>query len=275
MKKITLSILFLLPFFCFSQDTLVKWTFPNNPDDSVADGGIAANLTMTISTQGGTNAMSFNNAGATTRSARATKWNTGDMTKYWQIKYSSTGYNSITLSSKQRSSSTGPRDFKVQCKPGYGGSWNDVNGGTVLNADNWTSGVLSNLPLPTNCDNIDTVYLRWIMISDSALNHAVVQTLGASNIDDIFILGTVITNINSYNSQHDVKLLQNSVGITLSSIETAKEIIVYDIIGNLVFRTDKPSKATVISTGRLNKGLYFIKILFNDNTVLTKKVSVI
>jgi hypothetical protein len=275
MKKITFLILFLLPLFCFSQDTLVKWNFPNNPDDSIADGGISANLGMMISTKGGTSSMVYNVSGATSNSVSATKWNTGNGTKYWQIKFVSLGYQTLTLSSKQRSSNTGPRDFKVQYQIGYTGTWADVPGAVVLDSNNWSYGVLSHIALPLACDNQDTVYLRWIMTSETSANGGAVASAGTSRLDDIIILGDVLTGIEVYAVQHDVKIIQNPETITLSLKEPAKEIMIYDILGNLVYKNIKPVSTNTINTGKFNNGIYIVKILFNDNSVTTKKISLI
>ncbi|MFA5782245.1 MAG: T9SS type A sorting domain-containing protein [Bacteroidales bacterium] len=35
------------------------------------------------------------------------------------------------------------------------------------------------------------------------------------------------------------------------------------------------SLVTTINTEKLNDGIYFIKIIFNNNTIITKKISVI
>lgn len=191
MKKLLLTLLALIPLLSFSQDTLVKWTFPNNPDDSIADGGTTANLPMFINTHGGTSAITFTSTGATTRSASATKWNTGNLTKYWQVKVVTLGYSNIALSSKQYSSGTGPAHFKAQYSTDYSATWNDFAGNVVTVATNFTTGSLAGVTLPSDCDNKDTVYIRWIMTSDTAVSGALVGSAGSSRIDNIFISGHV------------------------------------------------------------------------------------
>ncbi|MBI4649686.1 MAG: fibronectin type III domain-containing protein, partial [Bacteroidia bacterium] len=169
--------------------TIVNWDFPNNPDDAIADGGIAANSTKTISSSG-TSAILYSYSGATTNSARATGWDAGNGTKYWQIEFVTTNYNTLKFSSKQRSSATGPRDFKAQYKVGAGGTWTDITGATSITvADNYSSGVLSEVALPTECDNQSSVYIRWIMTSNTSVDLGTVASAGASNIDDIIIIG--------------------------------------------------------------------------------------
>jgi endonuclease I len=169
--------------------TIVEWNFPNNPDNATADGGITENLSKTISTVGGTGTIGYTTGGATTQSASANGWDSGEGTKYWQIEFVTSGYATLSVSSKQRSSSTGPRDFKVQFKIGSGGTWTDITGGTITVADNFTIGVATNLSLPTGCSNQSSVYIRWIMSSNTSVGGGTVGSTGTSRIDDIVIKG--------------------------------------------------------------------------------------
>lgn len=167
---------------------LVYWDFPNNPDDATADGGITSNLSATISTTAA-GPLTFNSAGATTEAASATGWDGGNGTKYWEISFDATNYYSLAFSSKQRSSGTGPRDFKVQYKIGSGGTWTDVTGGAVTVGNDFTTGVLTDIALPTACDNQSSVYLRWIMTSNTSVGNGTVASTGTSRMDDLFVTG--------------------------------------------------------------------------------------
>ncbi len=175
----------------FGQTTLVEWNFPNNPDDAIADWGIPLNTTKTIATVGA-NAASFGTAGSTTNSATAGNWTTGLGTKYWMAEVTTTGYNTLTLSSKQRSTVTGPRDFILEYRIGAAGVWTTVAGGNILTADNYISGVLTNIALPAACNDQPSVFIRWIMSSNTAVDGTPVVGTGNSNIDDIRIRGFLI-----------------------------------------------------------------------------------
>ncbi len=167
---------------------LVYWDFPNDPDDATADGGILSNLSATISsTAGGT--MTFSTNGASTKSASINNWDNGNGTKYWEVSFDATGYYNLAFSSKQQSSNTGPRDFKVQYKIGSGGTWTDVTGSSVTVANNFTSGVLTDIALPAACDNQSSVYLRWIMTSNTSVGGGSVAATGTNRIDDLFVTG--------------------------------------------------------------------------------------
>jgi hypothetical protein len=166
----------------------VKWDFPQGADDDVADGGIPANSDCRISAEKAS-APSFDCAGASTSSARATDWAAGTGSKAWVVCFSTAGYGRIKVSSKQRSSGFGPRDFKAQYSLDSGGTWKDVPDGTIKVDKNWTFGVFNRLPLPAEADNRKKLSLRWVVTSGTSVNEDAVGELGASNIDDIVVTG--------------------------------------------------------------------------------------
>ncbi|NCU03328.1 MAG: hypothetical protein GXC73_05015, partial [Chitinophagaceae bacterium] len=184
---------------CFSgraQTTLVEWNFPNGPDDAIADAGIPVNLTKTISAVGASGTLSFGLLGATTYSASNTGWDNGSGTKYWTVDFSTSGYYSITISSKQQSSNTGPRDFKIQYRIGAG-LWTDIPGANITVANNFTSGVLSNIALPTECDNQSSVSIRWILTSNTSVDNGLIGSTGTSRVDDIILKGILISSVSN------------------------------------------------------------------------------
>ena len=180
--------------------TIVGWNFPNNPDDATADIGISENSSKNLTT----NAVSsitftpMTNPVSTTSVASAftpNTWADGMGSKYWEIEFSTSGYTIIRFSSLQRSSNSGPRDFKVQYKIGSNGTYSDVPGGTITVANDWSTGQLSNISLPGTCDNQSSVYLRWIMSSNTGVNGSVVANTGTSSIDNIIIESNGTSNI--------------------------------------------------------------------------------
>ena len=177
-----------------AQTKLVEWNFPNNPDNATADAGIAANLSNTISTGGATGTLSFGVSGASTNAATNTGWDNGNGTKYWLINFTTTGYTSITISSKQYSSATGPKNFKLQYQVGAG-AWTDIAGTDVVVGNNFTSGVLANIILPADCNNEASVFVRWIMTSNTSEDNGTVGSSGTSRIDDILVRGVLISSV--------------------------------------------------------------------------------
>jgi hypothetical protein len=185
------------PDFTGASLPLVAWNFPGNPDDAVADGGIVTNAASAITIGGGANTLTFTNS-TNTSAARAINWNSGSGIKYWEASFSTSGYSGVTVSSKQRGSGTGPRDFKLQYKVGAAGTYADVPGANVTVADNYTTGVLTNVALPAAAYNQASVYLRWIMTSNTSVGNGTVATNGAGNIDDILIQGAASVFVPGY-----------------------------------------------------------------------------
>lgn len=174
-----------------SSVTLAEWTFPNNPDDAVADGGTPENITHTLSLIGASTP-TYTTTGATTFSARATGWQGGQFQKYWQLEVDTRDYHNLTLSAKQRSSATGPRDFVVEYRLDANDTWTPVPGGVVTLADNFTSGVLDALSLPSDTANQEHLLLRFVMATNTSVSGSAVTSTGASRIDDIVLNAELI-----------------------------------------------------------------------------------
>ncbi len=178
--------------------TLVEWNFPNNPDDAVADGGIAANASQTLTSAGGTGTVTYDATGASTFAATANTWTGGSGTKYWIVELDATGYADLAVSSAQRSSNTGPRDFQLEYRIGAGGTWTAVSGGAITVAADFTTGVLSDLSLPAECNGEGSVFLRWIMTSNTSVNAGTVAGGGTSRIDDVIVTGHATAFVPGY-----------------------------------------------------------------------------
>jgi hypothetical protein len=281
MKRILFVVLLFTAGFAFGQtDTIVKWSFP---DSAIAvapypDGGLAMNSGCMISAHGGTAAVSYTYAGVSTYCARTTSWDAGNGIKYWQVFFATTGYESLKLSSKQRSSNTGPKDFKVQYRLSTIDAWTDVPSAIVLDSNDWTHGILSDVDLPSACDDQDSVYLCWVMTSDNAVNDtALVAAAGSSRIDDISITGAVLVSVPEFVSEPKVTIVQNpnASTITLMMDRSAKSVTIYDVVGNRVFNGNSVNPNSTINTSKLENGIYIIKISFDNSTTVTKKISII
>lgn len=205
---------------CEAFETIVEWNFPNNPDDAIADGGTEDNLDKVISVEGAEN-LSFDYSGKTTNSARATGWD-GDNEKYWQIKFTSAGYKNLVISSKQKSSNAGPRDFNFQYKTEKEDDWEDIIDDNIfLKYDNFISGTLNQITLPDDCNNQELIYVRWIKSSDVPVNSISISSGGASNIDDIVVNGELI-EIDSSDGDEAV-CVKNSEDVKINEIFPSPE----------------------------------------------------
>ncbi|UJP64503.1 T9SS-dependent choice-of-anchor J family protein [Mongoliitalea daihaiensis] len=112
--------------------------------------------------------------------------------KYWQVRINTLGYDNLTVSSRQQSSGTGPRDFQVEFSLD-GVVWTAIPNSSITTANNFTSGVLSPTPVPTEANNQGTVFLRWISTSNTSVGGNLIAATGTSRIDDIIIEGTILT----------------------------------------------------------------------------------
>ena len=179
-----------------AAENLVGWAFPVSGTILTADVANANNTGKSISISNGSITSSGDSSG-TGFSASTTAWTTAN--KYWEISVNTTGYKNIKVSSQQIASNTGPRDFKIQYKVGAGGTYADVSGGTVLVANNWTSGVVNNLALPAECDNQALVYVRWIPTSTTSVAGGTTAAGGTSRIDNVYIKGSLRADLAGYN----------------------------------------------------------------------------
>ncbi len=212
--------LFLLILLChpvYAQLTVAEWNFPNNPDDAVVDIANTNNTTAIIQTQGGTGVLGFTQAGATTFSANCTGWDNGSGVKWWEITINTTGCSNLTLTSRQFSSSTGPRDFRVDYRIGAG-AWTFLANVPAL-AANWTAGVLPVTPLPAACNNQPSVSIRWIMTSNTSVGGGSVASGGNSRIDDINI---------SWNSDHYYRSVMSGNWNNIATWESSPDNITWN-----------------------------------------------
>ncbi|WP_260871664.1 5'-nucleotidase C-terminal domain-containing protein [Bacillus sp. X1(2014)] len=160
--------------------SLAKWDFSSATNKLVATSGTAANLDKTLSVTGPTISATYVGGPSTgIQVPNASPWTANP--SFWKVAVSTKGYQNITLSSKQYGSSTGPRDFKIQYSLDNS-TWTDVPGATVTVATNWTSGVLTNIALPSETNNQDVVYVRWLKNSDTAINGSPIASGGTSRM---------------------------------------------------------------------------------------------
>lgn len=174
-------------------ETVAGWDFQGatvgtiTPYPYLANVGITSNLNTAPfqiyapGTLG--NYANFSSSGGTI-AARANNWydDIEEIWGGWKVSLSTSGFQSLTISSKQYSVASGPKSFKLQYSLN-GTSWTDITGGTISVATNWTTGVVANLGLPTAINNQSTIYLRWQVTETNTSNN------GTSAIDDIIITG--------------------------------------------------------------------------------------
>lgn len=260
MKALVLSIV-LLSYSFLSQaqkDTLAGWTFPNGKlSDTIADFSSLNNSNSFIKSVG-TDPLQMKN-GATTSAAQATGWDNGNGVKFWEATINTLGYNNLSLYSKQTAggNNPGPRDFAVFYSIGDTEKWSKVLNSEVNVQNDWTSGVLSDLMLPADCENAETLHIKWIMTSDTAADGSIVNATGTSKIDDVFILGDKISSIENENPKISVYPNPASDFIMFDGI---KSVSIYNAFGQLINSYEFGMKTNRIHIKVLNKGMYILKL---------------
>jgi hypothetical protein len=194
--------------------------------------------------------------GSPGRAITSNGWNNPAPERFWKVSINTLGFENLSLSSKQQSSGTGPRDFKAQYSLD-GSTWTDIPDATIIVANNLTSGVLNMVSLPAEASNKSEIFIRWINTSRASVNiGGTTASTGTNRIDEIFIEGTSLgvtleptatPTINPIGGTFDEVQL-----VTLSS-ETDGAAIYYTLNG---------------STPNLGSTLYTAPFLIEESTEL-------
>lgn len=255
-----------------AQTTIAQWTFPTGVDtiDKYPDVCISLNAKMAIYAQDTTawpktilRSLTYTN-GAATNAATAVKWQNGKDAKLWSIKLKTNKATNLTVSSKQRSggATPGPKYWKIQAQIS-GQSWIDIPGGNVTCANDWTTGVVTNLPLPATFDNLtSSIYIRWIVVSDTSASGTIVDSLGISKIDDVIIKGNIPSGINENQTESEVTFFPNpnNCGVlNFESVNQVENIEIYNFQGQLLYSNASIFANKQIDINMLTPGLYIVK----------------
>ena len=227
-----------------TPDTVAAWTWPTVGTSTYTDSTVSAgtpnygNANFSLS---GVTQLEYN--GITTKAAGGTGWNA--IGKYYQVIVNATGYANLTVSSSQQSSSSGPKDFQLEYKIGSGGTWTAVSGGTIVSG-NGSFAYLSNVALPTACNNQSQVYLRWITTSllraDQTTPGNTTASGGTNRIDDIYIKGNLINAVSGF---YPATITGTSASVTgLSPLSTYS----YYVTANGTNSTSAASNTSSVTT---------------------------
>lgn len=167
--------------------TVAGWNF--NDETVTTSQSVPDNANAEIEIVGAS--FSGYSAGATGKAKNSNGWSfSAEEENYWQVVISTKNFEDLRISSKQYGSGTGPRDFKLQTSSD-GLNWDNVPGGEITVETNWTSGVISNLSLPTGINDLNEAYIRWVHTTDFRVDgQEGIGNTGTSRIDDILITGT-------------------------------------------------------------------------------------
>jgi len=287
MKKLLLvTLMVCMAGVISAQETLTGWTFPTNsgPDSLNANLGTTQNKTydlrfqwvLTPTTDSTLNTVTFVE-GATTYAAATTGWENGTDVKFWSIKFKANNYSNFKISSKQKSdaASAGPRDFKIQWRLSSG-TYADVADGAVTLGSDWTTGVVTDLPVPITGQGTGSIYIRWIMASNTDVNGGTVAPGGQSMIDDILVTGVNSIGMNEilYTNRLKVYPTPNNGTFNISSTQEMDQMVVTDVNGKTIYSMTNPSLKQSVTITDAKPGLYLLKVRFagSDTEVSTRFV---
>lgn len=276
MKKIftLLSFVIMMHLTTNAQnDTLAMWSFPNNDlADTLPNVHNDANINSFIFTEGAS-AITMKN-GLTTKAAQATEWQEGADAKSWQIKMSTLAYKTLDLSVKITAGETkpGPRDYKTQYRIGTLGEWTDLEGGELTVYNDWTTGVLEQLPLPEACQNKAELYIRFIMTSNIAQDGSEVLETGTAKVDDLLITGLLYSGLDLIaNNENKVYPNPSHGTFIIESQDPIQSLNIYSMTGQLVYAQESTSTKEQIDLD-LPKGSYFIEATYHNNEVKMNRI---
>lgn len=275
MKKHLLLFAFVTAMItAMAQDTLTGWTFPvNSGTDSLnANLGTAQNkgydlrfqLVLTPTSDSTINTIYFEN-GPTTYAAATAGWQDGSGVRFWSVKFKAANYSNFKVNSKQKSEN-GPRDFKLQWRLSST-TYEDITGGTVTLANDWTTGVVNQLPVPITGQGTSSIYIRWLMNSNINVNGGTVADTGVSMIDDILVTGTSNLGVDEIVYTNRISLFPspNHGTFTVKSIHPLTSIVVIDENGKILYTDNQPKMSSHINLAGIAKGIYFLRVRFSDS----------
>jgi len=293
MKKNLLFIIFCCAVFSTAlyaqNDTITAYTFPTGVDttDIYPNAGLASNANRYISAEDtlswpNTNirqiTMTEGVGGSGDYAGTVDGWEEGANAKLWSIKFKAEGYTNLRISSKQSSDENkpGPRNWKLQCRFSKE-EWFDIPNATLVCANDWTTGVVNELPLPPEFNNpgSSSMYIRWIMTSNISTSGEDILTDGISKIDDVVVIGTSNSGVEEILYSNILKIYPNPAPkfINIESTKEIQSISIYNISGILVKQLDNVSDFATISTDDLTPGNYLVRTKFSGlNSVYVSKL---
>jgi len=253
-----------------AQDTLTGWTFPVNsgPDSLNANLGLLSNSGYDIRFEGVDTTYNtiFFTDGVSNFAASAAGWDNGMDEKFWSIKFKAENYTTVKVSSKQSSDALtpGPRDFKLQWRLS-GEAWQDISGGNVTVGNDWTTGIVVNLPVPVTTPGTTSIYIRWILTSNVNTNGGTLDPTGISKIDDILVTGVSTIGINQIIFSNQIRIIPNPNQGTfeIQSSRPLSCLIIVDMMGRTIWQENKPQQKTCVTLD-VPAGSYFLKVQFVD-----------
>ncbi len=283
MKKTLLIIsCFAAMSFTMAQDTIVGWSFPNS--QLTPNYGLAINASRFIGTEDDVARPTTYTTGQVTGDSAATTtgWDNGVGTKYWTLKFKTDGYKDIKISSKQRAGNQnggGPKDFLIQWRKGSAATWENISNDTIHCANDWATGVVSEVQLPSGADTATSnISVRWVLSSNLNTSGTTIDPLAISKIDDIIVTGTA-ANVGIEEilySSNSINIYPNPSNgiIKIVSDKSISNIEIINQIGSVVYAKNDNLTELNIDLSAYGSGIYFIRLKDLEGLQYNKKIIV-
>lgn len=186
-----------------AQIILASWTFETNtPPDAtnvaslpVFNASIGSGIGSAVHVSSATDWTTPTGNGSA-NGLNANNWSVGD---YFQFQISTTGYEQLSLSWSQMSTSTGPGTFKLSYSTD-GVTFSDFGANYSVLTASWTTGSVNSgsvfsrdLSAVSALNNASSVYFRLVDASTVAVGGGSVSSSGSNRIDNFTVSGFALT----------------------------------------------------------------------------------
>jgi len=257
-------------FFCFSiflgcihqvqgQSIIAYWNFDDM--DLYIDGGTIDNQGKMVQNSAAGTYTFPAGAGTSGYAASSNKWEAGYNVwavatyDYYYDPIVTTGYGCLKISSIQRSSATGPKNFILEYSFDSW-TWYIVPGASnIVLGNDYTKGVVNNVSLPSACDNQPMVFIRWAMTDLTAVGGGNVAASGTSRIENIVVTGYAVPDpAGMISGPISVSQGQNGVTYSVNPIANATSYNWYLPPGAVITSGSNTNTITVDFSGSASSG---------------------
>lgn len=205
MMKMT-AVLVAASFAAAAQaDVIANWTFETSVPATAGPHAPEVGSGSALGSHASGSAVYSNPAGnGSAESFSSNFWSVGD---YYQFQVDATGYEEITITWDQTSSSTGPRDFNLQYSTD-GATFTTIAGYQVLqnggspnpawNSSTSSSAYTFSITGPGALDGQATAYFRLTDSSTVSASGGTVGTGGTNRVDNVIIEGSPVPTPGSF-----------------------------------------------------------------------------
>lgn len=206
-SSLLLSICLLAAAPLYAQIILASWTFETNTPPDATNVAVLPDFNASLGTGVGSAVHSSTATDWTTptdngsaNSLSANTWNVGD---YYQFQVSTTGYELLSLSWSQMSTSTGPGSFKLSYSTD-GITFLDFGSTYSLATATWSTGSVNaaslfsrDISALTLLNNDASIYFRLVNASTVSVGGGNVSSSGSNRLDNFTVTGFEIAPASS------------------------------------------------------------------------------